>query len=572
MGDKRLEFASINDTWQQQLNATEHERTKCKQKVEQADRKLHEALVPFINEHQNSGQAGLPGTPQAQDHGSETTPYLIREEAGVAELAKLRTSLQKKADGEDVEVLKRDLDEEKRKNRTLEERLGRLEQKLQESERNANLRIVKIEARTSLSSSLASEALKAVDNLKAVTEEKLVGLEPRTSQPSVPESLPNQSQMNIDERNKLQETAVDHGNKIKDLSEKLEPILATVEKITTAVEEQGRKLEPIPTITEQLQSNVIELGQKALDMSASFSSALANIEALTADSEKMEARQGSFSEENKRIINQIEKIQHQMEEYSSSVQARGQSNSVIQDLSMEEIRDAAAELPKLKEKMDTIVTGQLSQLARWEERFNAAFKERFMQLADGIGKLIEDERVAREATTEDVRLLNERAFSICKEVEECRAKIKALEADGSKAFGERVSSLGLETSAIKTQIETLGARVNQQTNNNAIESLAPKIKALETQVQGCASSEQDMQMQVAHISDWANKFSSKPFYEQVVAQLHAVVPTVVSLNYQHLEKRVDALERRSKEAVGVSKKRKAPNDDNDELLVIDSNY
>lgn len=594
------DFASVDDVLRKEVQSYETSRTKYKHQTEKADHRLQSALDTYLRKplaaspnSQAGGQSPQIGTFPGLDARlmelQRSTSTLFNTQLST-EIGKVRETIkiQNETNGSELKELKNNLDEEKRKNQLLEERLDRLERRLEGFNTGQGIRITAIDEK--FEKRISSDEL-ALQKLRESTEDhfkQLAGLGPSASAPVA----------KVDISDQIKTAVAEQDGKISTLQGQLEPILgsikqledksesqssqyfttkdadevvAKVEKLKQMLEDQAtiageyqQKQTSLAESVSSLQSTIKEQGEKQEsldDIASSLGSTIKGQgekqESLAADVASLRTITSEWpSEELKQLLAELPPAKDLRGLVEDPPVPRDLKRLIDEMPPAEELRKLVAEVPKIRE-LQTRASPRSSETPMAEERvlqiieprvqgvegiLRKAFFAKLGELANGFGEVIDGER----------------------------NRVKGLEA-GTKKLDERVSTLERTAESHdsgdsgKREVEELSGRLDKKFQEQGVEinsirgNIAGLGRELETVRGASKGGLDDVQMQLTHLSDWANNLSTKNWYREVVQQIQAHVPTHVHGQLENISSRVEAIEKRINDPEGSNKKRKVTN-------------
>ncbi|RTE69382.1 hypothetical protein BHE90_016233 [Fusarium euwallaceae] len=604
------EFASVDEVLRKEVQSIEISRAKYKQQTEKADHKLQSALDAYLRKPQVASPNSQPGaqSPQVGPFPNldnrlmelqKSTSTLFNTQLST-EIGKVKESIktQNEISGSEVRDLKKNLDEEKRKNQLLEERLDRLERKLEGINTGQSIRITAIDEKFEKRISSDEEALQKHRELTENQFRQLADLGPSTSATATKADISDQVKAAVTEQDgkisALQSQLEPVLESIKQLEDKSESqssqyfatkdaneVVAKVEKLKQMLEDQAtiageyqQKQNSLAEDFSSLQSTVKEQGEKQESLDAITSSQGSTIKEQGEKQESLAADVASL----RTITSEwpSEELRQLLAELPPAKDLRGlvEDPPVPKDLKrlieemppVEDLRKLVAEFPKIRESQaraspvssatpganDKILQILETKVSQAEGILRKAFFEKLGDLANGFGQVIDGERNRVEGLEAGIKKLDERVSTLeqaAKPDESGESNKRGVE-ELSGRLDKKYQEQAAEINAIRANIAGLG-------------------RELET-VRGTSKGGlDDVQMQLTHLSDWANNLSTKNWYREVVQQIQAHVPTHVHGQLENISSRVEAIEKRFNDPEGSNKKRKVTNGN---PVVINGNH
>ncbi|KAJ3504616.1 hypothetical protein NM208_g16312 [Fusarium decemcellulare] len=251
---KPAEFGSAGDMLRNKIQETEKKRAKFQQEVDAADAMLQTALNSLLKKQQPTSSDGKSGaqSSQKQSIGSisglearlmelqKSTVSLFNTQLNV-ELSKVQESAKSQADSNssEVEELRKSLEEEKRKNQLLEQRLDKLERKFEGTRSGTDIRFSAMEQKSSTMAQKLSTAeqklstdAQALSELRQLAEghaKQLTDMKSIASLPSKPSASDKQFRASIAEQDR----------KMSTLRNQLDPLLAEIRQLKETSKSQA---------------------------------------------------------------------------------------------------------------------------------------------------------------------------------------------------------------------------------------------------------------------------------------------------------------------------------------------
>ncbi|KAJ4307630.1 hypothetical protein N0V84_012600 [Fusarium piperis] len=591
------EFASVDDVLRKDVQAFETTRVKCKQQTEKADNKLQSALETYLKKPQAPSPNSQPGA-QSPQIGTfpgldvrlmelqKSTSTLFNTQLNT-EIGKVKESIKNQNDtnGSEVQDLRKNLDEEKRKNQLLEDRLDRLERRLEGMNTGQGMRITAIDEK--LEKRISSDE-QALQKLRESTEDRFKQLADLGRSVSAPAAEANTS-------DQVKAAVTEQDGRISALQGQLGPILESIQQLEAKSESQSSeyfatkdandlvaKVEKLKqmlgdqaTITGEhqqkqnslvedifsLQSTVKEQGgkQESLDgIASSLGSVIKEQgqkqESLAADVASLRTITSEWpSEELKQLLGELPPAKDLRALVQDLPMPRDLKRLVEEMPPVQDLRKLVAEVPKMMESQARASPGSSTTLMTEEKVLQIletkvknvegilrkAFFTKLGELANGFGKVIDGERDRVKGLEEDLKKLDQKISTLERAVDSDESGQKGVE-ELSGRLDKRFQEQVAEINAIRGNIAGLG-------------------RELET-VRGVSKGGlDDVQMQLTHLSDWANNLSTKNWYREVVQQIQAHVPTHVHGQLENVSSRMEAIEKRINDPEGSNKKRKVTN-------------
>ncbi|KAH7272109.1 hypothetical protein B0J15DRAFT_542741 [Fusarium solani] len=591
------DFASVDEVLRKEVQSCEIGRAKYKHQTEKADHRLQSALDTYLKKPQAASPNSQPGaqSPQIGTFPSldarlmelqRSTSTLFNTQLN-NEIGKVRESIktQNETNGSEVQELKDNLDEEKRKNQLLGERLDRLERRLEGINTGQGIRITAIDEKFEKRISSDEQALQKLRESTENHFKQLAGLGPSASAPVAKVDISDQVKTAVTEQDgkisTLQgqlEPILESIKRLEDKSESqssqyfttkdADEVVAKVEKLKQMLEDQAtiageyqQKQNSLAEDVSSLQSTIKEQGVKQESLDGIASSLGSTIkeqgekqESLAADVASLRTITSEWpSEELKQLLAELPPAKDLRGLVEDPPVPRDLRRLIDEMPPAEDLRKLVAEVPKIRES-HTRASPKSSETPMAEEKvlqiietrvqgvegiLRKAFFAKLGELANGFGEVIDGER----------------------------NRVKGLEA-GIKKLDERVSTLerAVESDESgKRGVEELSGRVDKRFQEQAVEinsirgNIAGLGRELETVRGASKGGLDDVQMQLTHLSDWANNLSTKNWYREVVQQIQAHVPTHVHGQLDNISSRVEAIEKRFNDPEGSNKKRKVTN-------------
>ncbi|KAF4983495.1 hypothetical protein FDECE_17294, partial [Fusarium decemcellulare] len=251
---KPAEFGSAGEMLRKQIQDTENKRAKFQQQADAADAMLQTALNSLLKNQQPTSSDGKSGaqSPQKQSIGSisglearlielqKSTVSLFNTQLNV-ELGKVQESAKGQADSNSskVEELRKSLEEEKRKNQLLEQRLDKLERKFEGTRSGTDMRFSAMEQKSSTMAQKLSTAeqklstdAQALSELRQLAEahtKQLTDMKSIASLPTKPSTSDKQFRASIAEQDR----------KMSTLRAQLDPALAEIRQLKETSKSQA---------------------------------------------------------------------------------------------------------------------------------------------------------------------------------------------------------------------------------------------------------------------------------------------------------------------------------------------
>ncbi|KAI8720465.1 hypothetical protein NCS52_00491800 [Fusarium sp. LHS14.1] len=595
------DFASADEVLRKEVTNYETSRNKYRHQTEKADHRLQSALDAYLKKPAASpnSQAGaqspqigtFPGLDARLMELQRSTSTLFNTQL-TTEIGKVKESIktqnaQNETNGSEVQNLKKNLDEEKRKNQVLEERLDRLERRLEGINTGQGIRITAIDEK--FEKRISSEE-QELQKLRESTEnhfKQLADLGPSASPVA-----------NADISDQVKAAVTEQDSKISTLQSQLEPVLESITRLEDKSESQSSqyfttkdadevvaKVENLKQMLEDQATIAGEYQQKQNSLAEDVSSLQSTIKEQGGKQESLDdiaSSLGSIIKEQGEKQESLavdvaslrtitsewpsEELKQLLAELPAAKDLRGllEDPPVPRDLKRlieemppaEDLRKLVAEVPKLRESQ-TRASPRASETPMAEEKvlqiietrvqgvegiLRKAFFAKLGELANGFGEVIDGERNRVKGLETGIKKLDERVSTLERTVE---------------------SDMSGESS--KRGVEELSGRLDKKFQEQAVEinsirgNIAGLGRELETVRGASKGGFDDVQMQLTHLSDWANNLSTKNWYREVVQQIQAHVPTHIHGQLDNISSRVEAIEKRFNDPDGSNKKRKVTN-------------
>ncbi|WAO87944.1 Hypothetical protein NCS54_00526700 [Fusarium falciforme] len=594
------DFASVGEVLRKEVQSCEIGRAKYKHQAEKADHRLQSALDTYLKKPQAASPNSQPGA-QSPQIGTfpgldarlmelqRSTSTLFNTQLNT-EIGKVRESIktQNETNGSEVQELKANLDEEKRKNQLLEERLDRLERRLEGINTGQGIRITAIDEKFEKRISSDEQALQKFRESTENHFKQLAGLGPSASAPVAQVDISDQVKTAVTEQDgkistlqgqlePILESIKRLGDKSENQSSQLfttkdvDEVVAKVEKLKQMLEDQAtiageyqQKQNSLAEDVSSLQSTIKEQGEKQDSLDGIASSLGSTIKGQGEKQESLAADVASLrtitlewpSEELKQLLAELPPAKDLRGLIEDPPVPRDLKRLIDEMPPAEDLRKLVAEVPKIRESQAR-ASPRSSETPMAEEKvlqiietrvqgveciLRKAFFAKLGELANGFGEVIDGER----------------------------NRVKGLEA-GIKKLDERVSTLERTVESHesgesgKRGVEELSGRLDKKFQEQAVEinsirgNIAGLGRELETVRGAFKGGLDDVQMQLTHLSDWANNLSTKNWYREVVQQIQAHVPTHVHGQLDNISSRLEAIEKRFNDPESSNKKRKVTN-------------
>ncbi|KAM0553883.1 hypothetical protein ACHAPJ_007229 [Fusarium lateritium] len=189
--------------------------------------------------------------------------------------------------------------------------------------------------------------------------------------------------------------------------------------------------------------------------------------------------------------------------------------------------------PMTKEMVMQTVESKISEM---DKELRDELRQRFSNVAEHFGKLIDEGRKSAADTRIDVTNLMEHVADVEMESGEVKKEMGVV----SESLHKRCSEQATEFNALKGAVAMIAVDIDKARKESK-------------------AGTDDVQFQISHLTEWAKNFGSKQWHDSVAQQIAAYVPAHFNGQLDSLNTRVSNLESRGTDSDGANKRRKGVN-------------